>query len=649
MKKTILLIFLSITQVFSQKNNYPQGYFMFPINPGQQNFLAGGVGDLRPNHFHTGIDIKTQYREGLPVHAAAEGYISKIMVMPSGYGNVIFITHPNGYKTTYAHLKEFTEPLKSFIIQERLKKQTFQIELNPDSSQFKVTRGQIIAFSGNTGSSAGPHLHFEIRDFRNNILNPLYFGFKEIIDNTPPVFQKIIFKPFTIQSRIEEDFSRKILDVQKAGQNSYILPKTIVAEGEIGMEMLAFDKLDGVQNTNGLTCIEVKVNDEEVFYYHFEMLPYEFQHDINVHNDFALVQQTSQYFQKLYVANGNDRMPLYKQTPQKGRLKIEEGKTYQIQINIFDQNQNKAALNFTIVGQKSINQTTIIPNKLKTQIKTSVEENILHIRAMNFPTANPTCQLFVNQDSTNINPDYIKNNEAHFLVDLRKKLVSRIKIHQQEVPVYFQKLLFPNQENQFEVGNSNILFPGRALYDTLALYISESENSFDIGENITPLRENIEIIYLPTAQPIYPDKTFVYLLKNGQPHWIGGAWGNGRIKFTTSNFGKFIVLTDTIPPIAHLVRKDKYAFSYRISDNLSGIKSFKAKVNDEFVLMDYDPKRALIWSMKKDSLQQFTGNLTLQLTDNAGNTNIFNENVDVPTLILKKKNKIIVKKTHKKR
>lgn len=168
----------------AQKQSYPKGYYQFPIRPGLPNSLAGGLGDLRSNHFHAGLDIRTQQREGLPVYAAAEGYIYKVAVQRTGYGNVIYLRHPNGQTTVYGHLLKFSDPLATWVRQEQYKKQTFEIDLFPEAGQFVFKKGEVIALSGNTGGSAGPHLHFEVRDSKDNYLNPLYFGFNEIKDVT---------------------------------------------------------------------------------------------------------------------------------------------------------------------------------------------------------------------------------------------------------------------------------------------------------------------------------------------------------------------------------------------------------------------------------------------------------------------------------
>jgi murein DD-endopeptidase MepM/ murein hydrolase activator NlpD len=225
-----------ISPSFAQKESYPKGYYQFPITPGSPNTLAGGLGDLRTNHFHAGIDIRTQQREGLSVYAAAEGYVYKVAVQRSGYGNVIYLRHPNGQTTVYGHLLKFSDKLADWVRAEQYKKQSFEIDLFPAPGQFSFRKGEVIALSGNTGGSAGPHLHFEIRDSRDNYLNPLYFGFREIRDVTPPKFVSLAIRPLDINGRVNGQFDRRVYNTVKQKDGSYRLAYPVTATGLIGID-----------------------------------------------------------------------------------------------------------------------------------------------------------------------------------------------------------------------------------------------------------------------------------------------------------------------------------------------------------------------------------------------------------------------------
>ncbi len=173
-KKIFTLFFMGLVQSVFPQDNYPQDYFTNPLEI--PLVLSGTFGELRNNHFHAGLDIKTQKVEGLKVVAAADGYVSRINVSLWGYGNALYITHPNGYTTVYGHLQKFSPEIDAYIRKKQYEKESFTIRLYPQPSELQVKKGEMIALSGNSGSSGGPHLHYEIRDVKSNTLNPMYFG-----------------------------------------------------------------------------------------------------------------------------------------------------------------------------------------------------------------------------------------------------------------------------------------------------------------------------------------------------------------------------------------------------------------------------------------------------------------------------------------
>src|SRR4051812_41234037 len=186
----LTLLFLCNT-LHAQAPAYPQDYFRNPL--GIPILLAGNFGECRPGHFHSGIDIKTGGHENEPVYAAADGYISRIKMEPGGFGHGLYITHPNGYTTLYAHLNDFAPAVQAYVKKEQYSKKHWDVDIQLTPDQFPVKKGQQIAWSGNTGASTAPHLHFEIRNTKTeHPLNPQLFGLP-VVDNIPPLPAEVAF------------------------------------------------------------------------------------------------------------------------------------------------------------------------------------------------------------------------------------------------------------------------------------------------------------------------------------------------------------------------------------------------------------------------------------------------------------------------
>ena len=273
MKNYLSLILFS----FICGNIYSQNKYLFPINTNSQNYLSGTMGELRGDHFHMGIDIKTFGKTGHPVYASENGYIERIRVSASGYGKAIYIKHLDGKKTVYAHLNRF----KNY----KNRKKHFSVNIYP-GKKFFINKGEVIAYSGNTGSSSGPHLHFELRDSLDNVYDPLKLKFNEIIDNTKPTIEKITFKTLDKYSRINNGYG--IFEYQVLSDKGKNFIENINAKGKIGISILCYDKLDGASNKNGIKKIELYVNDTLVVNNNIEYLTYNETNNVAKYIDFNL-------------------------------------------------------------------------------------------------------------------------------------------------------------------------------------------------------------------------------------------------------------------------------------------------------------------------------------------------------------------------
>jgi len=283
----LLLMVISFSSIWSQE--YDQEYFKSPVKHGMR--LSGSFAELRTNHFHMGIDIKsTNGRPGDPILAVADGYVSRINVDASGYGNALYVDHDNGFTSVYAHLSAFAEDIAEHIKTKQYSTKSFQQQLYPDSLFF-VLQGDTIGFMGNTGKSFGPHLHFEIRETKSEIpVNPFLFGLKPT-DQKPPVFQVIKFYKSDSLGNIS------LLQEQKLKLKSkgvYTLDDEVIElpADQVAISVQVYDQMDGSYNKNGVYLMKLLVDDKVQHGYKLDKVSYEESHFINSFIDYGEKQRS---------------------------------------------------------------------------------------------------------------------------------------------------------------------------------------------------------------------------------------------------------------------------------------------------------------------------------------------------------------------
>lgn len=321
--------------------------------------LAGTFGELRSSHFHAGIDFKTQNKEGIPVHSAAEGYVSRIKVALFGYGKAVYVTHPNGYTTVYAHLKKFNEKITSFLKKKQYQQESFEIQLFPKKDFLKIEKDEIIGYSGNTGSSAAPHLHFEIRDTKTEqIINPMHFGLLAS-DHKKPIISGLRGMVLNDTSHVSYSGISVPLQLKKTEEGNYYC-QPLQAYGRIGFSVHTFDQQDAALNKNGIYKMEMRVNGKTFYAHKMETFSFEESKFINLLIDYPYRYYHNKSFQKTYIHPKN-KLSIYDKTDEKGYLTIEDGKTYHIEIDVSDYNRNTARIRFSIHGKKA--KSNILPSE----------------------------------------------------------------------------------------------------------------------------------------------------------------------------------------------------------------------------------------------------------------------------------------------
>ena len=504
--------------------------------------LSGTFGELRSNHFHAGIDIKTQGQSGLKVYAIADGYISRIKVSPWGYGKAIYITHDNGYSSVYAHLMRYTGAIQDYVISSQYKNQSYDIELFPTKNELRVKKGEIIGLSGNTGSSAAPHLHFEIRNSQNQYpQNGLQFGF-DITDNIPPVIKELKVYSKSKKTVIDGDYEDKLYKVKGSGKNCYI-DKTIEVSGLYALGVNTYDLLNKAKNKNGVYSIEVLLDSQLIYSHTMKEFGFHETRYINSHLDYSEKVTNKRKLHKCFL-EPNNKLSIYDYVANKGIIKPKND-TQKVVIRVKDVYENVSELNFKVKKSEQISSD----NNTKETVK-----------------------------FTSIFPYEEHNTFGNELLCI-------------EIPKY-------------------------SLYDTLFFTYKVFEDSSDIFHSPIHCVHNEEYTvhspYALSVKTTVPEslasKSYICKLnKKGKPNYVGGKYKDGKISVKTRLFGNFTVAIDTINPVVKGLNiypgktMKSSTLKMTIKDGESGVKTYSATINDEWVLMEYEPKsNKLTHYFKKD-------------------------------------------------
>ena len=559
-----LLICLIPEKLYCQE--YPQNYFRSPLEI--PLFLSGNFGELRSNHFHAGLDIKTEGVEGKKVVAIADGYVSRIKVSPYGYGKAIYITHPNGYTSVYGHLKKYSDKIESIVKAEHYRRERFGIQLFPPPHQIQVKKGELIAYSGNTGGSGGPHLHFEIRNTKTeHPINPLFFGF-DIQDNLAPDIYAVTIYPLNDTSTINGGTGPKRFKAYGANGNYKLVnsPK-ILLHGYFGFGIETVDRMNGTSNKYGIHNLKLKLDDALIFEKQMNDFAFHEGRYINAYIDYETYIRNRRRVQRNFVLDGN-RLNCYPKLVEQGKVNFKHLGEHQLTYEISDFKKNTSSLSFAIEAR---------PDLIRNQLPS---------------ISPPKVQYFAHNERNTFLRDEI-------LVDIPARLLYE--------DIYF--------EYRKEAQHAKTVSPIYWLHN-----------------HYTPLHSYMSVsIKMPDLSPKLREKALIVSTTDGRSFYAeGGTWNDDNISVKTRSFGGYAVAIDSINPKITPINiysganmKSKWSISIKITDNLSGIDSYRAEVDGNWILMEYDAKRNMLYHYFDENVSSGNHRFKLSVRDGVGNLSTY--------------------------
>ncbi|HEV7229996.1 MAG TPA: M23 family metallopeptidase [Bacteroidia bacterium] len=549
--RTLSLIYGFCVTLTISAQDYPQNYFRNPLDIPVS--LAGNFGEIRPNHFHAGLDLKTG-QEGLKVHAAADGYVSRIKVSPTGYGKVVYITHPNGYVTVYGHLSRFSGALTKYARDAQYSNENYEIELFPKEGELPVSKGDIIALSGNTGNSGGPHVHFEIRDAKTEYpINPLLFGLN-VPDTVKPVIRSLVIYPIGPGSRVNN--SNKPLHIIPGGGKKQTEPAPIVLSGSCAFGIQTNDR-ENKSGENQVYSIEVQCDGKTIYRADMKSIGFSESRFVNAYADFSEKKTSGQTIQRCFLIKNNP-LGIYKDVADSGRISLKnDGSKHTFRFIVKDFPGNSRTAELVCTGGPAAEQTLPMP--------------ACHSCFQPFSFRQPDI-LQVEIPAGAMYEDYVF------------------------VCVPQSPKLHPAYTTEFRLMNETV----------------------PLQDNITLRLKTTGLDSVSALQAVVVKEE-----KNGSLSSFGGTWSAGWMTVQTKEFGTYGIVLDKTPPAlsltypaavkngrARLVKGKQIQLS--VSDNLSGLKSYRAAIDGKWVLMEYEPKQKRL-SIDTDDAGIFSGEHELEV------------------------------------
>jgi len=567
---TLIRLLISSVLILNILTENPKDKTLF-ISPVKISLsLSANFGELRSDHFHSGLDIKTQGVTGKEVVATASGYIYRISISPGGFGRALYLRHPSGYLTVYGHLDRFIPEVEEYIVSQQYEKKSYLITAFPPKDKFRFEQGDLIAYSGNSGSSSGPHLHYEIRKSESEMpVNPLLFEFGTG-DNIVPVIEKLAVYPVTDNTLINNQNKMKKYTVT-GGHGNYYIPAAneIRISGPAGFGIKSYDLLNDSYNKCAVYSIEMKIDSVSLFKYVMNEFSFSESRYINSHIDYETYIRERTHYEKTFLLP-NDKLSVYQDVVNRGIFNFNEDRTYHVEITVADIHNNKSTLSFKVKG--------IPPKSLEKQVSTDDNVNIMpYNRSNRFNTEDVSLSFPAGSLYDTLYFKYKKASGPN-------EMLSEVHyIHDKFTPVH-------------------------------------KAYTLSIRPSVIP--EGMESKML-----------IIQLSDDFKKSGLSSTFNDGVVTAKPTSFGMFYVGIDTVTPMITtnsltpgIDLSGKKDIRIRIYDDLSGIKEYEPYIDGKWALFEYDQKNnVIIYKFDPERIARGTKhNLTLKVSDNVDNTSYYN-------------------------
>ncbi|MGB8491993.1 MAG: M23 family metallopeptidase [Bacteroidales bacterium] len=563
-----ILLFIALLLNGLTKNQKEGPKFISPVKIPLS--LSANFGELRVDHFHSGLDIRTQGVTGKEVFAVADGYVYRISVSPGGFGNALYVKHPSGYSTVYGHLDRFIPEIEDYVTSRQYEEKSFMVTLWPPKDKFRFSQGDLIAYSGNSGSSSGPHLHYEMRKSDDETpVNPLLYDFG-ITDEHKPVIEKVAICPAGRHTSINGQNRTVRMSVSGGSGNYHLAADEIKISGPAAFEIRAYDLINNSSNRFSVYSIELRIDSVPVYKYVMDSFSFDESRYINSHIDYETYLRDKSYIERSFILP-NDRLSVVRRTVNRGIFDFSDGERHNVEIIVADAGNNTAKVSF---GVRSVPQAAVVSGS---------------------PVRHPGNAIVM---------PYGRNN----------KFVSK------NISVMIPSgALYDTLEFEFSRSSGSA-----AMYSEI----------YHVHNVYTPLHKAYTLSIRPDRIPAGKESKMLIVHTDSEKNEVpvGGTWENGVLTARPMTFGIFYVGIDTVPPRIVPVSftpgdnlSGRASLRIGISDDFSGIKTYEPMVDGKWALFEYDQKNnQLIYKFDADRITKgISHSLVLTATDNRDNQSVY--------------------------